>query len=46
MVRQDGKLATSDWKTAVAVAGEKIKAGKEIVVLASGRLSNEDLVQL
>lgn len=46
MVRQDGILAPTDWKTAGAMAGEKIKAGKEIVVLASGRLSNEDLFNL
>ncbi len=47
LVRRDGKLSRVSWNTAVEMAGEKIGAArKNTVVLASGRLSNEDLYNL
>jgi NADH-quinone oxidoreductase subunit G len=47
MVKKDGKLGTSSWKKAIEEAGAKLKNKKgEVVVIASGRLSNEDLFNL
>ena len=46
-VRKDGKLARSSWDTATQQAGEAFaKAKANFLVLASGRLSNEDLFNL
>jgi NADH-quinone oxidoreductase subunit G len=46
-VRRDGKLTRASWNTALETAGEKLGAArKNAVVLASGRLSNEDLYNL
>ncbi|NOY98555.1 MAG: NADH-quinone oxidoreductase subunit NuoG [Chloroflexi bacterium] len=46
-VRKDGKLHSAPWKAALALAAEKLGAAKkDAVVLASGRLSNEDLFNL
>jgi NADH-quinone oxidoreductase subunit G len=44
-VRKNGKLETVTWKEAVAEAGRKLH-GEKIIVLAGGRLSNEDLFNL
>jgi len=47
MIRKDKKLARASWETATELAGQKFKAAKkDFVVLASGRLSNEDLYNL
>jgi NADH-quinone oxidoreductase subunit G len=47
LMRKDGKLARASWEAAAQAAGEAIaKARKDLVVLASGRLSNEDLFNL
>ncbi len=47
MVKKDGKLVTASWKKAIEEAGNKVKGNKDgVVVLASGRLSNEDLFNL
>ncbi len=46
LVKQNGKLEETDWQTAIAAAGEELKGGRQMVVLASGRLSNEDLFNL
>lgn len=47
LVRKDGKLAKASWDAATKLAGEAFaKAKKNFVVLASGRLSNEDLFNL
>ena len=47
MVRKEDKLAKVSWKTALDLAGEKLGEAKaKSVVLASGRLSNEDLFNL
>ncbi len=47
LVRKDGKLGRASWETATRLAGEAMaKAGKKLLVLASGRLSNEDLFNL
>ncbi|HSO12709.1 MAG TPA: molybdopterin-dependent oxidoreductase, partial [Anaerolineales bacterium] len=44
MVRKDGKLARASWDAATRLAAENfLKAKKNFVILASGRLSNEDL---
>ncbi len=44
LLRKDGKLVAVAWEEALAAAGEKIKAaGTNVVTLASGRLSIEDL---
>jgi len=46
-VRRDGKLARASWDAATNLAAENFaKARKNFVVLASGRLSNEDLFNL
>jgi NADH-quinone oxidoreductase subunit G len=47
MVRKDKKLARTSWEAATELAAQKFKAAKkDFVVLASGRLSNEDLFNL
>ncbi len=47
LVRHDGKLTRASWEAATKAAGESFaKAKKNLVVLASGRLSNEDLFNL
>ena len=47
LVRKDGKLTRTSWDAATKTAGESFaKAKKNLVVLASGRLSNEDLFNL
>ncbi|HRQ22057.1 MAG TPA: NADH-quinone oxidoreductase subunit NuoG [Anaerolineales bacterium] len=47
MVRKDGKLARASWDAATKfAAGNFAKAKKDFVVLASGRLANEDLFNL
>jgi NADH-quinone oxidoreductase subunit G len=47
MVKKNGKQEKASWKAAVEAAGSALKATKgSLVVLASGRLSNEDLFNL
>jgi NADH-quinone oxidoreductase subunit G len=47
MVRKNGKLESASWKAALEEAGNKVKGDNGgVVVLASGRLSNEDLFNL
>ncbi len=47
LIAKDGKLAKASWKSALDLASEKLAASKKnLVVLASGRLSNEDLFNL
>lgn len=47
LVRKEGKLARASWEAATTAAGEAFaEAKKNLVVLASGRLSNEDLFNL
>jgi len=46
LIKQNGSLIPVDWDMAVAAAAEKLKAGRNIIVLASGRLANEDLLNL
>ncbi|HUH97923.1 MAG TPA: NADH-quinone oxidoreductase subunit NuoG [Anaerolineales bacterium] len=47
LLRKDGKLTRASWEAATKSAGGAFaKAGKNLVVLASGRLSNEDLFNL
>ncbi len=47
LLRRNGKLARATWDAATRRAGEAFaKARKNLVVLASGRLSNEDLFNL
>ena len=47
MIRKEKKLARSSWDAATKLAAEKFsKDKKDFVVLASGRLSNEDLFNL
>jgi NADH-quinone oxidoreductase subunit G len=44
LVRIDGKLVKTSWKKALERAAEGLKAaGEDVVGLASGRVSNEDL---
>ncbi len=45
LVRREGKLVEATWEEAVEVAGKQV-AGTQVVVVASGRLSNEDLFNL
>lgn len=46
-VRKDGKLTRASWDAATKLAAEHFqKAKKNFVILASGRLSNEDLFNL
>ncbi len=45
--RKDGKLSRASWDSAIKLAAENFaEAGKKLVVLASGRLANEDLFNL
>ncbi|KAF0106096.1 MAG: NADH-quinone oxidoreductase subunit G [Anaerolineaceae bacterium] len=47
LVKKNGKLEKVSWKVAIEEIGNKVKGNKEeVVVLASGRLSNEDLFNL
>jgi NADH-quinone oxidoreductase subunit G len=47
MIRKDQKLTRASWDAATKLAAENFeKAGNDFVVLASGRLSNEDLFNL
>ncbi len=47
LVRKDDKLKAASWDSATKLVAEKLgEAGKDTVVLASGRLSNEDLFNL
>jgi len=47
LIRKDDKLARSSWEAATKLAAENFsKAKKDFVVLASGRLANEDLFNL
>jgi NADH-quinone oxidoreductase subunit G len=47
LVKKHGNLETASWKEAVEEIGNKVKGNKGgVVVLASGRLSNEDLFNL
>jgi len=47
LIRKDGKLAKASWDAAIKAAGAAFaEAKKNFVVLASGRLSNEDLFNL
>ncbi|HUG34629.1 MAG TPA: molybdopterin-dependent oxidoreductase, partial [Anaerolineales bacterium] len=47
MIRKDRKLARASWDAATELAaGKFLKAKKDFVILASGRLSNEDLFNL
>ena len=44
LVRKDGKLIETSWKKALERAAEGLRAaGEDVVGLASGRVSNEDL---
>ncbi len=47
LIRKDEKLARASWSAAVNLAAENfMKFKKDFVVLASGRLANEDLFNL
>ena len=47
LLRRNGRLEPASWKDAIAEAAGKLKAKKgEVVILAGGRLSNEDLFNL
>ena len=47
LVKKNGRLETASWKDAIAEAAVKLKTKNgEIVILAGGRLSNEDLFNL
>src|SRR5258706_7371618 len=47
MIREDQKLVRASWDAATKLAADNfIKAKKDFVILASGRLSNEDLFNL
>ncbi len=47
MIRKDDRLARASWETATKLAAENFAADKKnFVVLASGRLANEDLFNL
>jgi len=47
MIRREGKLTRGSWDAATRQAGEAlVAAGKKLLVLASGRLTNEDLYNL
>jgi len=47
LVRKNGELLTATWEEALALAADRLQAaGKDILALASGRLSNEDLFNL
>jgi NADH-quinone oxidoreductase subunit G len=44
-IRSQGKLVATDWPTAISQAALKLKefAGPEIAIIASGRMTNEEL---
>ncbi len=47
LIRKEGKLTRTSWETAAEQAGEGLrKAKSDMLVIASGRLSNEDLFNL
>ena len=47
LIRKEKKLARASWDAATKLAAEKfLKDKKDFVILASGRLSNEDLFNL
>lgn len=47
LLRRDGRLEPASWETALDLAAAKLKAaGKDTLILAGGRLSNEDLFNL
>ncbi|MBI2757459.1 MAG: NADH-quinone oxidoreductase subunit NuoG [Chloroflexi bacterium] len=47
LIRKDGRLVRASWDAATRAAGQAFaEAKKNFVVLASGRLSNEDLFNL
>ncbi len=47
LVKRNGKLEKVLWKEAIEETGNQVKGNKDgVVVLASGRLSNEDLFNL
>ncbi len=47
LIRRDGELVQVGWEEAVSYAADKVKAaGSSLAVIASGRLSNEDLFTL
>lgn len=47
LIRKDDKLARASWDASIKFAAENFsKAKKDFVVLASGRLANEDLFNL
>lgn len=45
LVRKDGRLEKASWEEALEAAGNQVK-GNQVLVVASGRLSNEDLFNL
>ena len=47
MARKDKKLTRTSWDSAIRLAADNfVKSRKDFVILASGRLSNEDLFNL
>jgi NADH-quinone oxidoreductase subunit G len=47
LIRTNGKLETANWEKALKEAGEQLHGDRgEVIVLAGGRLSNEDLFNL
>ncbi len=47
LIRKGGKLVESSWDVALDLVANRMKAaGKDLLTLASGRLSNEDLFNL
>jgi len=47
LVRKDGSQVVTPWDEALDISARKFReAGKDVVVLASGRLTNEDLFNL
>ncbi len=47
LVRKDGKLQSAGWEDALQLAASKLaEAGPDSLILAGGRLSNEDLFNL
>jgi NADH-quinone oxidoreductase subunit G len=47
LIRKEGKLVEASWDEALDLAANRFRgAGKDLLTLASGRLSNEDLFNL
>jgi NADH-quinone oxidoreductase subunit G len=47
LVRKNGELEPATWEEAISLVAEKFKAaGSDVVALAGGRLSNEDLFNI